>query len=82
MEFTHFFELVLVMFDLAEIKESSALLTWLCFLFLFYIFEYGLLVGKNLYARVSKDNYWRPWFAYIIFFEYLKSYILSPIIQW
>jgi hypothetical protein len=75
LKFLHFFEFIVIMFDLTKIKEPSTLLSWLCFLFLFYLIEYGLLIGKNRYARGSNESSCMPWFAYIIVFENLKPYI-------
>ena len=36
LEFVHFFNFVLIMFDLPIVEEPCTLFTWLCFLFLFY----------------------------------------------
>lgn len=35
-EFLHFFEFVLIVFDLAVVNEPGSFFTWLSFLFLFY----------------------------------------------
>ena len=74
-EFLHFFEFVLIVLNLTVVKEPGSFFAGFCFLFLFYLLVLSLLDGKNRYALGSKESSWIALFAYILYFEYLKSYI-------
>jgi hypothetical protein len=66
-EFLHFFEFVLIVLNLAVVKEPGSFFAGFCFLFLFYLLVLGLLDGKNRYARGSNESSWMALFGYIVF---------------